>query len=101
MGDTRGINISAIRFKHDASHPVIIDQRMQSLRLISADLVKVHIIEFGFRRLKAQLMFPIFCLSQIQASGLKYAAALPGFRLQRIVKVHRIVLDTADIGAVM
>ena len=74
---------------------------MQPLRLLAADLVKVHAVEFGLSRLKTQLMFPVFCLGQIEASGLKHAAALSGLGFQLIVKVHRVVLDTADIGAVM
>ncbi len=74
---------------------------MQPLRLLAADLVKVHAVEFGLSRLKPQLMFTVFCLGQIKASGLKHAAALPGLCFQLVVQVHRVVLDTADIGAVM
>ena len=101
MGDTGGIYISAIRFKHDAAHPVIIDQRMKPLRLIPADLMKVHPIEFGFSRLQAQLMLTVFGLGQIKASRLKHTAALPGLRFQLIVQCHRVVLNAANIGAVM
>ena len=46
-------------------------------------------------------MFARFGLRQIQRAGLEDAAALACFGLQILVKPHRVVLDAADIGAVM
>ena len=74
---------------------------MQAFGLVAADLVEIHPVKFRLGRLQAQLMFARLCLRQIQRSGLKHPAALPGFRLQFPVKVHRIVLDAGNIGAVM
>ena len=46
-------------------------------------------------------MFTRLCLGQIERTGLEHAAPLPRFLFQFLIKVHGIVLDTADIGAVM
>ena len=95
------IDIATIGFPHDAADTVEIHQRMQAFGLIPADLMEIHAIKLGLGRLQAQLMFALFGLGEIERSGLEDTAALPGFGLELFVEVHRVVLDAADIGAVM
>ena len=46
-------------------------------------------------------MFTRLCLRQIERAGLEHAAPLSRFLLQFLIKVHGIVLDATDIGAVV
>ena len=46
-------------------------------------------------------MFTRLGLGQIQAAGLKDAAPLPGFLFQLFIQVHCVMLNTADICAVV
>ena len=46
-------------------------------------------------------MFTCLCLRQIERAGLEHAAPLSRFLFQFLIKVHGIMLDTADIGAVV
>ena len=101
VGDARRVHIAPIGFPHDAADAVEIDQRVQAFGLGPVHLEKIHVIEFGLGGLKAQLVFARLGLGQIERSGLKHAAALPGFLLQFLVQPHRVVLDAADVGAVV
>jgi len=65
VGHTGRIYITAIGFEHDAADAVVVDQRVQTLCLITADLVKVHAVEFGFRSLQPQLMFARLGLGEV------------------------------------
>ena len=46
-------------------------------------------------------MLSIFGLGQIEAARLKHTTTLPRFSLQFIIEVHRIMLNAADVGAVV
>ena len=74
---------------------------MQVLGLGPVHLIEIHAVKLGLRGLQAQLMLTLFCLREVQRTGLKHAAGLACFLFQRVIEVHRIVLDTADIGAVV
>lgn len=100
-GHARRIDIAALRFVHDAADAVEIDQRMQTLGLIPADLVEIHLVIARLGRLKPQLVFARLGLGKVEGAGLKDPAALPRLGLQLVVKAHRVVLKAADIGAVM
>ena len=74
---------------------------MQAFGLVPADFVKVHPVEPGLGRLQAQLVLARLGLREIEAAGLKDAAALTGLLLERVVEGHGVMLDAADVGAVM
>ena len=101
MGDTRGIHIAARLFEHDAADTVKIHQRMQAFGSIAGDLMEMQPVIFCLCCLQAQLMLTRLGLRQIERAGLEHAAALPGLCLQRLVEIHRVVLDTGDVGVVM
>ena len=81
VGDARRINIAALGLEHDAADAVIIDQWVQALGLITADLVEIHPVAAGLGLLQTQLMLARLGLRKIEAAGLEHAAALAGFRL--------------------
>ena len=97
----RWVHIAAVGFIHDAADAVIIDQRVQPFGLGAVDLVKIHAVEFGLCGLQLQLMFTFFGLRKIERSGLEHATGLSRLFFQRVIEVHGIVLDAADIGAVV
>ena len=101
IGHTRRIDIAAIGLEHDGPDAVEIDQRVQPLGLVPRNLVEIHPVKPGLGGLKAQLMRAVLGLRKVQAAGLKHAAALPRLGLQIVVKRHRVMLQTADVGAVM
>lgn len=88
-------------FEHDAADAGEIDQGVEAFRLVPRHLMEVHPVVARLGGLQAQLVFPCLGLRQIQAAGLKDAAALAGFGLQLFVKTHRVMLQPADVGAVM
>ena len=101
IGDPGWIHITAVGLPHDAANAVIIDQWVQTFSFVPADFVKIHAIQLGLGRLQPQLMFTRFGLRKIQGPRLENPASLPGFCLEFLVQVHRIVLNSADICAVM
>ena len=101
IGHTAGVNVAAIRLKHNATDAIVIDQRMQALRLIAANLMEIHPVKLGLGSLQSQLMFAGLGLRQIKRPWLKHTTRLTGFGLQFIIQIHRIVLNAADICAVM
>ena len=74
---------------------------MQPLCLGARYLVEVHAIAPRACRLNAQLMFARLGLRQIQRTGLEDAATLTCLGLERLVQLHRVMLDAADVGDVM
>ena len=100
-GHARGVHIAAVGFIHDAADAVEVHQRVQRLGLGATDLVKVHAVKFRLGGLQAQLMFAGFGLGKVERSGLEHAAALASLGFKLVVEAHRVMLDAADIGAVM
>ena len=100
-GHARRVHIAALGFIHDAADAVEVHQRVQPLGLVPADLMEIHAIVFRLGRLQAQLVFARLSLRQIKAAGLEDAAALPRLGLQLFVKAHGVMLQSADVGAVM
>ena len=100
-GHARWVDIAALGFVHDAADAVEVHQRMQPFGLIPAHLIEIHPVIFRLRRLQAQLMLARLRLRKIERTRLEDAAALAGFSLQLFVKTHGIMLQTADVGAVM
>ncbi len=101
VGDARRIDVAAVLLVHDAADAVVIDQRMQRLGLRAVDLAKGQPVVFRLGRLQAQLMLARFGLREIERAGLEHAAALARLRLERVVKVHGVVLDAGDVVVVV
>ena len=74
---------------------------MQAFGLCAVNLMEIHAIKLGLRGLQAQLMLPRLGLRQIERTGLEHATGLARFLFERVIEIHRIMLDPADIGTVM
>ena len=60
-----------------------------------------ELAELGLCGLQAQLMLSFFSLCKVERAGLKDATRLSCFFFQRIIEVHCVMLNAADIRAVM
>lgn len=100
-GDAGRVDIAAFGFIHDAAYAVEIDQRMQPLRLVARDLIKIHLVAPRLRFLQPQLMLARLGLGEIERARLEDAAALAGLGLQLLVERHCVMLQAADVGRVM
>jgi hypothetical protein len=97
----RRIDIAALRLVHDAADAVEVDQRVQLLRLLPADLVEVHLVAARLGLLQPKLVLAGLGLGEIERTRLEDAAILAGLRLQLLVQSHGVVLQPADVGIVV
>ena len=101
MGDAAGIHLARVSLIHRTMDAIQIQQRMQALGFIQADLIKLDAIHFCLGSLNFQLVRPLSAGGKVEVSMLVNAARLLGFPLKLFIQLHGVVLQLADVVGVV